>query len=279
MIDIQRIFWNDDGTEKDLSVELNEWRSGSYTLPFVAADDRLYVACDLPFNHKYIEIDTANDQATSVSVETWYGNQWNAVVDLIDRTALSSASLAQSGIIEWKTDRLKGWDRELDSDDVSGVSKVGIYDMYWIRMSFSADLNVNTALKYIGNKFSSDSVLYDYYPDLSNTSLKEAFEAGKTTWDDQHFIASEMVIRDLKKRNIIISQNQILDYEKFKEPTIHKVAEIVYWALGRQFDDNRTKARAYYDEAINLKFFGVDLNRDGNQSDREKSTQTGYLRR
>lgn len=279
MIDYQRILWNDNGTEKDISVELNEWRSGTVNLPIASADDYIYIGCDLPFNHKYIEVQTANDQASAVSIDMWFSNDWEPAVDVIDRTESSGRTWAVSGIIEWKTNRLKGWDREQDSEDVTGVSAVGLYDLYWIRLSFSGDLAAGTVLSYIGNKFSSDATLYDYYPDLNNSNLKEAFETGKTTWDDQHFIAAEMIVRDLKSRSIVMSQNQILDYEKFREPAVHKVAELIYWGLGRQFEDNRLLARGYYNDAMNVKFFNVDLNRDANLSEIEKTISTGYMTR
>jgi len=279
MIQDQRIIFSDNGTNSDWSIELNDYRADTKTLAYVAGEDYLYVATDLPFNHKYFDISTVNDQACAVSVDIWFGREWVPAVDVVDRTASAGVSLAKSGIIEWKTNRVKGWDSELDSEDVEGVTKVGLYNMYWARFSWNADTNASTAFNYLGNRFSSDDVLYSYYPDLANDSVKSAFETGKTTWEEQHFMASEIVIRDLKTRNIIRSTGQILDHDLFVIPTVHKSAELIYKALGRAYDEDRNKAREYYDEALNVKFYRVDQNFDANLSAKEKSRQTGFFRR
>lgn len=281
MITNQRIIWDDDGTENDLSVNLNDFRSGSHVIDYVAADDYIYIASTLPFNHKWFEVSVANDQASVVSVDIWFGGSdgWKPAVDVIDRTADSGVALAQSGILQWKTNRLKGWHRELDSEDVTGIDIVGLYNMYWLRLSWSADLANTTALSFIGQKFSDDDSLYDYWPDLNSDSLKTSWEAGKTTWNDQHFSAAEIIIRDLKRRQIIKSSEQVLNFELFKESSCHKVAELIYSGLGAGYTDLRLLARKYYDESMNKNYFNVDVNRDGNLSEGEKFKGTGNLRR
>lgn len=109
MITNQRILWDDDGTETDLSVALNDFRTGSQVIDFVAADDKLYIASDMPFNHKWIEASVVNDAASVVTVENWFGGSdgWVSAVDIIDRTSVGGVSLAQSGVIQWKTNREK----------------------------------------------------------------------------------------------------------------------------------------------------------------------------
>jgi hypothetical protein len=275
----QRILFDDNGTESDLSLSLNDFRTGSQTLPYVNGEDYLYIASDLPFNHRYFKVKTANDESSTLSVDVWFGNEWVSAVDVIDRTESSGKSLATSGVVEWKTDRNKGWEIELDSEDVTGIDKVGIYNLYWVRLSWSADLKVTTELDYIGHKFSTDDILYSYYPDLNSSSLMSAFESGKTDWNEQHFMASETVIRDLKRKNIIRSESQILNHELFVVPAIHKVAELIYRGLGKSYDENTKAARKYYDESLDLKYFNVDVNRDANLSQRERGIRTGWFRR
>lgn len=281
MITNQRILWDDDGTETDLSIALNDFRTGSQVIDFVAADDKLYVASDMPFNHKWIEASVVNDAASVVTVENWFGGSdgWVSAVDIIDRTSVGGVSLAQSGVIQWKTNREKGWNRELDSEDVTGITVTGLYDMYWLRFGWSADWNALTALSFVGQKFSSDDVLYSRYPDLNNANLKTSYESGKTDWDEQHFMAAEIIIGDLKSRNIIFSASQILDFELFADAASHKVAEIIYKALGRSWEDQRQVARKYYDESMNKNFYNIDHNRNANLDDCERATSTGVLSR
>jgi len=279
MLTNQRVIFDDDGTENDLSVDLNDFRGSAVTFDYVAADDKLYVGSDLPLNHLWIEIETANDAASVASVEIWYNNDWIAAVDVLDHTAAAGVSLAQSGIIQWKTNRDKGWDREQDSEVVTGITKVGIYDYYWLRINFSADLNALTEIKHLGHKFATDAVLYTYYPDLNNANIKTAFASGKTDWKDQHFMAAENIIFDLKKSDIIISPSQILDYEIFEKPAVHKIAEIIYRGMGRAYNENRENARKEYNENFNQTFFNIDLNRNANLSDRERRQRAGFIGR
>ena len=279
MLQNQRIIHSDDGTEKDYSIALSDFRSDSATLPIVAADDYLIIAADYPFNHRYFLIDTPNDQASGVSVQIWWGNAWYDAVDVVDQTDDAGVTFAQSGIIEWKTDRLKGWDIELDSDDVTDVSAVGIYNMYWLRLVFSGDLKASTAVKYVGHRFSDDTTLYTYYPDLDNTKILLAFAATKTTWDTQHFMAAETIIEDLRQRNIALSPNQILDYRMFERASVHKCAELIYHGMGRAYNDNRKAAAEYYKAEMNKAFFNIDRNKNALLEPREKEISVRYMSR
>lgn len=273
----QRVLFNDAGIEKDITMAVCNYRSSGYTLPLVAADDKIYIASDLPFNHKWIEIATANDTATVISIANWFGGSdgWKSCVDVIDTTD----GFKQSGYLTWKTDQQKGWNIERDSDDVTGITNPAIYNMYWLRLTFSANLKVTTKVKSICSKFSDDTILTDYYPDLANTDLMTAFEAGKTTWNDQHFIAAEIITRDLKKLNVIKSSAQLLNFELFAEAGVHKVAELVYNGLGRPYLDQKKEARAAYDAAISIKHFDIDENADGNLSPCEQQMTSGNLNR
>lgn len=279
MLQNQRILFDDNGTEKDWSLTLNEFLSGTKTLDFTQNEDYLYIASDLPFNHRYFLVETANDQAATPTIEIWDGSTWNSAVDVIDGTSDGTNSLAQNGIIQWKTDREKTWAREQDSEDVTGVSTVGLYNMYWVRFSWSASLNASTALQYVGFRFCDDDYLFKRYPDLSKSNILTSFASGKTDWQDQHFLSAERILADLRSSRVMWSPNQILDYEIFEEAAAHKCAEIVYFALGRKYDERRNVTRKRYNEALNLKRFNLDQNRNANLSDAESAIETGFLYR
>lgn len=275
----QRVIFSDNGTLSDISVEVNDFRSQAQVLPVVAAQDYIYIGSLLPFNHKWIQTSVVNDQASAMSVDIWWSRGWVAAVDLFDLTKSSGVTLAQPGILRFTMNRLKGWDRELDSADVTGLTGTNINNYYWIRLSFSADLNAATALSYIGHKFSDDDDLYAYYPDLNNSVIQGRFEAGKTDWNEQHFMAAEIIIRDLRAKDIIFERDQILDYELFLEASVHKVAELIYWAFGSAYADHVTRARQLYTEAMNLKRFNLDINRDGQLTEAERFLSTRFMER
>jgi hypothetical protein len=279
MIQNQRIIFSKNGVNTDLSLDLNDFRSGASVINYEVGTDYLYIASELPFNHKYFNVSVANDVSAIAAVDIWYSRTWNAAVDIIDRTAVSGKSLAQSGVIEWTTNRLKGWTSERDSEAVTGITLVGLYDFYWVRLKFNATLKATTALSYIGYKFSNDTALVDYYPDLANSKLKLAFETGKTSWDDQHLISAETIIRDLKKNGVIASSSQILAYEKFLEPSVHKVAELIFAGLGKAYREDSNEARRRYNEAMNVSFYDVDLDGDGRLSEVERRKTIGFMSR
>lgn len=279
MLSNQRIFFNDNGTEIDYSVALNNFRTTSATINYTLSEDHLYIASDLPFTSRYFFVSTANDVASVIKVEIWWNNEWVEAVDVIDGTAVSGKSFGQSGIVQWKTPLLKGWGMEQDSEDVDGITKVGVYNCYWCRFSWSASLKVTTALKYIGFKFSDDTQLTDYYPDLKNTNLMTAFETGKTNWDEQTFAAGEDIIRRLRSGNIVRSPNQILNYEIFLEPSIHKTASFIYSGIGRAYKEDAEKADKKYIDTMKMNYFDVDLDADGVLSATEKTDSARFFTR
>ena len=278
MISDQRIFFSDNGTLTDYSTALCDFRSLSVSLPFVAAEDYIYIGSFLPFNHKWVEVNTVNDQASSVTVDIWFQDSWKPAVDIIDETSLGGITLAQSGIVRWVTDRDYSWENEVDSFDVSGLETTEIYQMYWCRLGFSDNLNALTSLKYVGQKFANDIDLYSFYPDLNDSNIKLAFASGKTSWDEQHFQSARIIVSDLKRANIVISGSQVLEPDLFIDAGVHKCAEIIYGAMGKAYKDDLALARDRYKESININFLSVDRNRDGRLSLSERFTTTRLRR-
>jgi len=278
MLTDQRIVFSDNGVLSDISVATGDFRESSTTIAYAASEDYLFIGSFLPFNHKHFDIATANDQSSSVSIDIWDGNTWIAAVDVIDQTSVAGASLAQDGIISWSSDiDDSSWNREEKSSDVTGLSGTAIYNMYWARMSFSASLSASTAVDYIGHKFSKDSQLYDVYPELNDSTVLDSFETGKTDWEEQHYLAADLIIRDLKRSNKIASPDQIMDWEIFREPAIHAAAMQIYWGLAQY--EKHDKARDKYQHFADMGFLNLDLNRDGRLGISEHVIRTGYLGR
>lgn len=202
-----------------------------------------------------------------LSAEIWFGNQWIPVVDLIDGTN----GMSQTGRIMWNTDLDKGWDIEQRSADVTGLSATTIYNMFWMRFSWDEDFISTASVKYIGQKFSDDATLYSYYPDFSKANVKTTFGAGKTDWNEQHYMAAEQIVADLKKRNIAKSRSQLLDYSLFSEASCRKIAEMIYTSFGAPYLDQLKLARESFKNAMDMENFGVDLNNDGRLDPAEKN--------
>lgn len=258
----------------DITPKVADFRAGTQAFSYTAGS-YLYLGSVTPFNNLWFEMAHPNNASATVSIQNWWGNSWVDVVDVTDETN----ALGTSGRVSWSTDRLKGWDIEQTSEDVAGISSFKIYWKYWLRFSWSHNFNGNPLIGYIGQKFSTDSVLYSYYPDLNNTTIRHSFANGKSNWDEQHFAAAEMIESDLKKKNIVISRSQIFDWKQFEEASCHKVAEIIYRALGQPYADQLTRARDDYRKALDTGYPIIDRNLDGKIEPIERQISTTFWSR
>ncbi len=279
MLTSQRIIFEDDTTLNDLSNSLSDFLADTETIPMVLTDDYLYLGSEHPFNHRWFEVSTVNDQASVMSVEVYSNSGWNAAVDVQDDTAVSGVTWARPGIISWHIDDTKGWTKVGDSSSIDELSTTKIFNMYWVRFTVSANLNASSALKYVGFKFANDTDLDARYPNLNKSATKTAFKAGKTTWDDQHFYAAEDLIDYMKRKQIIWTPDQLLEWRIFKNPAIHKVAEIIMKPFG-DYADDRKDARSDFIEAMDFRQYKVDQNEDATlQSSEQRVESIGIVRR
>jgi hypothetical protein len=225
-----RVILSDNGTLTDISDKLNDLTGESVVIPFVAAEDAIYVGSNLPFNHRYFSMTVVNDLASNIEVAMWDGDEWKDAVNILDQTrdsATSTKSLAQSGHVSWELSKDDRWARD-DNEDMtgSGLETLKHYDLYWARFKWSADWTATTSVLHLGQKFSEDADLAILYPDLNRTEVKDGFLSGKTNWNEQHLQAAEIIFRDLTwlNKEVMISANQIIRWDLFKEASVHKTS-------------------------------------------------------
>jgi hypothetical protein len=279
MLTSQRIIFSDNSVLTDCSFVLNDFLADTQTLAVVAAQDYLFIGSEHPFNYRWIDVSTANDQASVISVHVWSDGGWNAAVDVQDDTSASGVTLARSGLLTWHIDKTKGWTKESSSENVTGITTTDIYDMYWVRLTFSGNLKATTALKYIGFKFSTDTDLAAWYPDLALSTTMTAHTSGKTNWNDQHYLAAESIIRYLKRNQVIWTPNQLIEWQLFNEAAVHRCAEIIMNSFGDAYEDNRTRASKYFREAMDMRQFKTDENLNGNLDEGEATQPIRIIRR
>lgn len=218
---------------------------------------------------------TAGSAGATPTIEYWWGNAWETAVDVQDNTV----GLSETGSLQFSTYIDHGWDWEQRASDVTGLSAFQIYNMFWLRISWNNTFKPTAAINYIGQKFSNDQILYSYFPDLSLTEVLESFGAGKTTWNEQHYMAAEHIVKDLIKRQIIVSRSQILDPFLFKDASCYKVAEIVYRGLGKAYFDQMQDAADRYSKEMNMKFYRIDQNQNARLEPQERTSPTGFFTR
>ncbi len=273
----RRFLYSDNGTISDYSVDLQNYFSGSQSFTFVADEDYFYIGARLPFNHLFFKVDTANGNASVMRVAYWDSGSWRPAVEVIDETASSGVSLAQDGFVTWTPNKDYSFGRE-DTEDITALSSVYIYNLYWVRIGFSADLSASTALSWCGQKFSDDNDLGSEYSDLTRSAVLTAFESGKTTWEEQHIRAAEVLVQDLIGKGLIIEKEQILERRDFRLAAVSKCAEIIYGGLGDDYKDDRNDARKEYDFRISQILPHTDKNRNAIEDVGEKTTQGSLYR-
>ncbi len=264
----QRVFFN----STDISVAVSDFRAGSYGMTCLTTD-YVYIGATAPFNNIWIDFTSPASPAVGTPIiEARFGQQWKPVVDIMDQTA----GMSISGRISWSLSYLSGWEKTPKSETV-GITGSNVYDRYWLRISWPVDFEADIA--YIGQKFSDDSILESYYPDLLKTDIMAGYKAGKTNWNEQHFMASDAILKDLRKRNIIVDKSQVFDWQAFEEASCHKVAEIAYSAFGAAYNDHVIRARKRYEEEMNMKGMNIDTDLNGVLSERETRDNQGWMTR
>lgn len=277
---MKRFIHNDNGSLLDYSTNLVDYNSSSATLDIVSAEDSIYIGSEYPFNSLFFDMGTVNDQVSSLTIQYWDGGAWRNMVDVQDETN----SLFNSGHITWSTNKSNNWAKEdtvytTGGEQITGLGSVTIYDLYWLKITFSADLNAATSLSFIGSKFCEDSDLTGEYPLFGKSGFIDAYESGKTTWEREIVLASRLVIEELQSKAAIFSGDQLLKRREFTNACVSKAAELIFNGMGDDYDDDRIKARAEFKSRINKKNYGADLNNNARLDEFEKGVVTGVLHR
>lgn len=261
-LSLQRVILSDAGVLTDASTSLNNFIAGTKVVPNIAADDAIYIGSELPFNHRYFEVSSVNSQGSSVQVHLWDGSGWSSAVDVIDDTMSGTATLGQSGYITWTKDKNKSWVCD-DTDNITGLETLNIYQFYWAKLTFTSNLTITTALSHVGFKFANDADLECQYVDLNLSKTKTNFKSGKSTWDEQHYIAAEEVVKWLRRHRHLWSANQVFDYSSFTLAAVHKAAQIILSNFGPEYRDVVELAVKRFNEMMNQPFHRLDKNGDG----------------
>jgi hypothetical protein len=276
-----RTLHNDNGTITDYSLQSSD-RTSTFTLPIISGEDYLYIGQYFPFNNLYFSVSTANTNACTIAIEYW-DNGWTSAVDIIDATSESGKSMAQSGVVQWEIDRDdNGWNKIYDPTNESsslGFNTKKIYDLYWIRVSFSADLSAGSLLKKIGYRFCTDADLTTKAPEIDNY-LTSWGDGTQTDWEMQCIEASEQILIDLKSKGIAAAAGQILRFDEIHTACAYKTIALIYDGIrGEDALIERDKKNETYRQIINSVPIKVDLNENAALEREEIGITQGRLYR
>jgi hypothetical protein len=214
---------------------------------------------------------TVNVVSANMQIEYWDGSEWKETVEIRDRTN----GFQQSGFVTFVPNERDSWAADDTAEkladttlrpEIPDLGTVVIYGRYWIRISMSAGLTANTAIKWIGNKFSDDNDLGAQKPGLDRQVFRDLFTetpGSKADYEEQHVLAGELILEDLVDQGVIWHKGQVLSRDKFKNASVSKVAELIYDQAGPNFVERRDDARRDYNERIQKMRPEVDKNKDG----------------
>lgn len=228
----------------------------------------VYIGSDFPFNNIYFRIEVPNTANVSVEVSTWDGEEFVSVTNLLDYTAAGYVGLANSGHIEWTPDKDKGWVKEPDSADIPEFTigdhdPLHILDKFWAKIGLPSQFITTTKIHWIGHVFSEDADLEIEHPDLMATNVFRRYSSTKTDWFEQHVRAGAMVVKDLKKENILDAAEQILSLDDMRDMCVARTAQLIYSGMGDDFKDNAMNAENDYQSRRISASVTVDKDNDG----------------
>jgi len=273
-----RIFFKTGSTVTEITKPLNKYKGDDYVLSMTNAD-AIYIATDFPLNHFYVKLGTTkNIIASDLKVENWNGNGWQEVVHLNDYTD----AFTQSGFIDFTPDRNSSWvisSSNIEGQTVTDLESITVYDQYWTKLTVNNSLTPSINLAWVGNLFSDDADLFSEFSLFNDSNFLTGFETGKTSWEEQHVKAGELIVQDLKKKRVIVGKEQILDRDVLLPASVCKVAEIIFNAFGKDYADQKTSANDEYNKRIDLPQYSVDLNNNAVKEASEVSYREGWLSR
>jgi len=89
-----RILFSDNGTLEEWTPQLSKYATGEQSFSFVAAEDAIYIGSLYPFNHKYFKFgSTVNAAPADMTISVWGGNEFEAVVNIVDETGLRESMI------------------------------------------------------------------------------------------------------------------------------------------------------------------------------------------
>jgi len=275
-----RLIKSDNGVLTDISLA-NQNEASTCLMDLTVDEDYIYIGQQYPFNNFYIKSGIANDVASTMSIEYFTGSDWQNAVDILDATSVNGVSLAQSGVVQFSPDYHHRWSYVPDTSDTSisptELRTLTIYNLYWIRIKWSATLNALTAIKKFTYCFSSHQQIDNR--DSTINSYLTAFKAGKTSWEDEIITASMDVVLELKRKNLIVHEGQVLRFDDVSNATDWRTLINIYRDLGGDYKEKYDDALKEYSNALDVRRFSFDVNNDGFLSRNETNYYSMRLRR
>jgi hypothetical protein len=273
-----RLIRKDNATYSDNSIA-NQREDETVALNIVAAEDAIYIGKQFPFNNFFFWMgSTVNAEASTMTVEYWSNDEWVEAVDILDATSSGGATLARNGAVQFSPDIDYNWTIVNDTSESGNhvpddLADFTIYNLYWIKITFSADLTAGTVLKRLSYAFTTDSTIvgidHEIEDFLSHFSQDD--------YTKQIIAASEETVDELQVRGLLVDEGQVIRIGEVGRAVAYKALEIIYFNLGDSYADKRRSVASKFDKALKIKRFTFDQDLDAFTDRREIKNKISQL--
>lgn len=266
------VIYSDNGSLEDLTTTLNTRTANSKAFTFTASEDAIYIGSLNPFTSKYLRQTVQNSNASDLTLQYWDGDTWRDASHTRDETSPAGTPFASSGYVSFTTDKRYCWKKEDTTDNgsesVTGLGGITLYNMYWVKLTYSADIDMT--LDWVGDMFCTDEQIRDMSPRVLESEFMDDWESGKTDWEDQRAISSDLLISEMQTINLD-TPNMLLDKSELYLPAIYRTLAVIYNEMG---DDERAERYMNRVDVLLRQSFTKDVNGDGIASKSETGIKT-----
>lgn len=250
------------------------------SVPFeLTTGQYLYIGQYYPFNNFYLDMSTVNTNASVIQIQYWNSKEWINCVDILDGTKVSGVTLGRSGVVQFSPDIDSNWTEIRDTskqDSPAHLQGREMYNMYWLRVSFSANLSALTEVRRITYSFTSNAMLSGVDPEI-NQYLTPWGGSSKLNWDEQIQLASMHLVADLRARGIVLHAGNILRFDDIALACAYRTLAVIYGPLGEAFNGRRAQALEQYEKLLNVKRFTIDVDTNGRVDKGEINNTVGQM--
>jgi hypothetical protein len=248
------------GALTDITEEMRgNWSSAGYNLgAFLANTDFIYLGQKHQFNNKYISFETVNSTPAKMKIEYRRTDTWEQFRRQYDQTD----GFNKDGWISWE-ERLE-WIKR-DTRLISELSTLPGRDddywdqMYWIRISFDADLAAMT-IRNIKTMFADGSYFPSIFPEIN-----EYLPTGQADFMPQLELAKDFIVKELMQKNLISYEDQIKNIDDWALHCSYRAIVLILAPISG--DERLIKVKVDMDRMAKETYVGAAASIDTNKNE------------
>ncbi len=250
------IKYSDNGSFTDYSSDFQDFTrdTNAFTLKTI---DALYVGYYKPINKFYVDMNTPNSEANTLSIKYYNGSTFTTIDGSLDETK----GLTRSGFIQWTREQTD-----------QAVTTIDGKELYWYEITCDIT-HIASVYNAIGLIFADDKDLTEQVPEITDN----AHLVGKQSHVLSHVASKKWIIQDLRNRNYgkrdadgvfqDITAWDVLDIEQINSASTFKALSIIYMNYSDEPGDiYEKKSKSYekkYGLSMELAVLRLDVDDDG----------------